>query len=412
MRKTILAIAILGVLTICFLSAGYSLVGAQDTAVLTMQGATWSLKVDASTATQLDSNNQPYVTVTKQGTEKELFLQLNSIKDASAGQVQFKIETNGLTIYKQLPLTEEENKTGVKRPIDVVNSFACYNRQGNKVMHIYASKLVDAKGNSIYVDSDLKDGLLTVYLDQKFLESATFPVTVDPTFGYTSIGGTDSWVDNNSTYSCWFTLAEDAEFTKFSIYGEGYGSHIAVAIYNSTSDKVWSATGTTTSYSWHNFTIPNLIFAAGQYALSFSTDGFGHKYDAGDANQAWIDTENLPAVIDGDSAKVAQKLSAFVTYTIYVAPTPTPEPPTATPAEVSTMTFVLSMPDWTLLLTVIALILAIFPRYHLANFVVGAFTIMLSLYLATTGTPLFAYWGTLFSVVIGIVCFLRGTDLL
>jgi hypothetical protein len=273
------------VITVLVLSSFIGLIQVQqvqsqtltDTSIATLSGKDWSLKIDSTLNTQLDSKNVPYISSPK-SSEKELFVNLNSLKDCTSGVVQFKVATQGLTIYKQLPL-DQELKLGeqydfinatvamkkgvviVSRPENVVNSFACFDASGMKVLHIYASKLIDAKGNSVWVDSDLKDGLLTVVLDSKFLESAVFPVVVDPTFGYTSQGGSDSSLDTDRIRGSKITATETGTVTKLSVWlkaNSAFTGHVKAALYDAILNTTVGVSGEvdvsyTTSYALWEF---------------------------------------------------------------------------------------------------------------------------------------------------------------
>src|SRR3990167_6964730 len=116
------------------------------------------------------------------------------------------IVTDGLNFFFQPPLTQQEIDEGASRPENVVGSYAVYHAtkggmndiagmeyKVGKAFHIYRPKVTDANGAEIWgeLNIDEQNGLLTVTVDQNFLDNAVYPVIVDPTLGYTSIGG--SW---------------------------------------------------------------------------------------------------------------------------------------------------------------------------------------------------------------------------
>lgn len=77
------------------------------------------------------------------------------------------------------------------RPENVIHSYAVY--KGNrKFFHIYRPLITDSMGNSIWGEMKIEEDILTVEIDEEWLEKAIYPVTVDPTVGYTSVGGTSS----------------------------------------------------------------------------------------------------------------------------------------------------------------------------------------------------------------------------
>lgn len=119
---------------------------------------------------------------------------------------------------KQRPLNEELNPndydsisathairdgvTVVYRPEPVVNSFAVYHasKKNNQYMagkmgQWYQTKVIDAEGNWAWCDTDvdryIDPTMLTITAPTEFMENAVYPVTWDPDFGETGIGG--SW---------------------------------------------------------------------------------------------------------------------------------------------------------------------------------------------------------------------------
>lgn len=121
-------------------------------------------------------------------------------------RVDFTIQTKGLSFYFQPELTEAEIKAGHRRPEHVVNSYAVYmtdkkkNIQGGKVYrsgkvgHIYRPKIIDSKGEWVWGHLILDEisNILSVEIPQEFLDTANYPVKVDPTFGYDTAGGSSA----------------------------------------------------------------------------------------------------------------------------------------------------------------------------------------------------------------------------
>lgn len=114
------------------------------------------------------------------------------------------IQTKGLDFFYQPALTPEEIKQGAERPENVVGSYAVYHKEKGgmnrsdgkeyktgKAFHIYRPKCKDANGNETWgeLNIDTNSGILTVTVDNDWLDSAVYPVIVDPTFGYAGVGG-------------------------------------------------------------------------------------------------------------------------------------------------------------------------------------------------------------------------------
>jgi len=114
---------------------------------------------------------------------------------------EFAIDgAENLDFFFQPPLTDEEITDGAVRPENIVGSYAVYHKlkinhkrgQTNyatgKAFHIYRPKAIDANNDEIWAELSYHSGVLSVAVPQSFLDSATYPVRVDPTFGYTTIG--------------------------------------------------------------------------------------------------------------------------------------------------------------------------------------------------------------------------------
>ena len=106
--------------------------------------------------------------------------------------------------FYQPPLTAEEIAEGSSRPESIEGSYAVYHktlknhREGaenyatGKVMHIPRPQVWELNNQASTTEwADLsyseQDGLC-VTARQEFLDNATYPVRIDPTFGYTTLG--------------------------------------------------------------------------------------------------------------------------------------------------------------------------------------------------------------------------------
>lgn len=116
----------------------------------------------------------------------------------------FDISASKELIFAYQPiLSDEEQKTqGVIMSEDVKGSYAVYHREkrnereggmnygSGKLFHIYRPKVIDDAGNEVWGELKYSNGQLSVTVPHEFLDNAIYPVRVDPTIGYTSIGGT------------------------------------------------------------------------------------------------------------------------------------------------------------------------------------------------------------------------------
>lgn len=89
------------------------------------------------------------------------------------------------------------------RPENIVGSYACYGikkdnkYQTGKVLHIYRPFITDSNGSSEWCDLNIEKNILNVSCSEKFLADAVYPVIIDPTFGYTTLGATTSQGPSN-----------------------------------------------------------------------------------------------------------------------------------------------------------------------------------------------------------------------
>lgn len=156
------------------------------------------------------------------------------------------IESKNLEFLYQPPLDEELDskdydslnsthaiKDGIvdtHRPENIVGSYAVYHtsKTGNeykagKAFHIYRPKVIDDNENEVWAELNIENGNITITVPQDFLEKATYPVTVDPTFGYTSEGGSSSGIGDDIRGS-WFTVPKTTTATSITAYLFGYSS--------------------------------------------------------------------------------------------------------------------------------------------------------------------------------------------
>ena len=76
--------------------------------------------------------------------------------------------------------------------------------QSGKFCHIYRPKLIDANGKEIWANLNISSGIekiMTITVDNGWLQTAKYPVIIDPTFGYTTKGGTAYAMNNTYTYA-------------------------------------------------------------------------------------------------------------------------------------------------------------------------------------------------------------------
>lgn len=94
------------------------------------------------------------------------------------------------------------------RPLNVVGSYAIYNKtkrdfrtnginyQTGKAYHIYRPQATDANGIKAWCDLKYIAGNISITVPQKFLDTALYPVTIDPTIGSGGAGASADGINN------------------------------------------------------------------------------------------------------------------------------------------------------------------------------------------------------------------------
>lgn len=248
----------------------------------------------------------------------------------------FDIETTNLDYYYQPALTDEEMYIdGQYRPDDVIGSYAVYHKDGGKAFHIYRPKAHDATGRTAWGELSITGSELTVTIPQSFLNTATYPVVVDPTFGYETIGASSvsSPTNNNSQFpvvGTVFTAPEAGTAQSVSFYLSSIGTRARMfAIYNHTTNAlVAQSVSTTTDWTgtaWRTLslsTTPTLT-AAQAYVIVLQVNDTGKTgyltyYDTGPTDSAHttavLSYGTLPNPATFSHAGT-MKRSSYVTYT-------------------------------------------------------------------------------------------------
>lgn len=167
-------------------------------------------------------------------------------KKPPSNSFTFSYTSKGVEFLYQPPLTAEESQTieveGQQvpiriRPDRVVGSYAVYSkskRDGQygtgKVCHIYRPHAVDAAGNETWGTISISppdangNGTVTLSLPQDWLNSATYPVVIDPTFGYSSAGASEWFVSGNNLFMMGGTPGGAGTGDSISVHGYAWTS--------------------------------------------------------------------------------------------------------------------------------------------------------------------------------------------
>jgi hypothetical protein len=262
----------------------------------------------------------------------------------------YQIETDGLDFFYQPDLTEEEKNDGAYRPENIIGSYAVYKKdakiihentvdaekyKAGKVMHIYRPKIIDAKNNSIWgtLNVNINSKTLTVTVDKQWLKSASYPVVVDPTFGYTTAGVSsneckDKMIGSNFLGAAGTGVSISAYFANINSESRNY----RFGLYRD-SDSVYLAEtseGIATAVGWKTqpFTAAPSLSAisyvlVGICQLQSKNNLAAIAFDTGAANQTYRQDFNYgtawpnPATfIHADNfGRSTDKFSIYVTYT-------------------------------------------------------------------------------------------------
>lgn len=265
-----------------------------------------------------------------------------------SNQIVFDIQAQGLRFSYQPPLTQGEIDKGTIRPDNVIGSYAVYhairgNSHGNnvdaekyktgKAFHIYRPHLVDAVGSEAWADLNIFNGVLAIILPQQFLDEAVYPVTVDPDFGYTAIGGSSIAIGTYDTSmragSAWAMPAPGGTANYIKAYLESEWNPGCKAFINQ-KDSVAAGQhgqiatkenlGITPGPHWEQFNLANEpLTAAVVYILNVTCDyaaiGETHLYyDANGAVASYIEYQIYAAP---ESPWVVNPEGTTLDYSIY-----------------------------------------------------------------------------------------------
>ena len=271
----------------------------------------------------------------------------------------FPLQLENLVAYHQPPLTREFTPEDcvelsethvilkgslmeINRPTNVVNSIAFYHKtrtnmhksvedaekyQTGKAFHLYRPECVDADGKRTWGDFTLDaNGNVVMTIPQDFLDTAKYPVTIDPTFGYTGNGATGGNQWGNNKIACLFNLPENGNVTSISWsqrdYNESGGTAITYGIYNASNvfKGATQAGVTTAGRTWVtlNYGSPLSLTSGDHWLAVLLSARTEFWYDSGSANQWKTNADTYSdgfADPFGSASMNAWKMSIYATYT-------------------------------------------------------------------------------------------------
>lgn len=234
------------------------------------------------------------------------------------------------------------------RPVDVVGSYAVYGeKQDNKfktgkILHVYRPRIYDSKGTEIWGELNYNSGILSVSVEQSWLDKAVLPVTIDPSFGYDIIGASSNGGQfQNYAYSNHnHTLTENATVSSISAYLDFDNvRNVVSAIYNISlnlpdSRKVNSSFTAVGALNWYNFSVNNQSLIAGEYALALGNCSaytatqlwFYDTVDAGTGYYCYDGNDLSPTWSNDGTGATNRRYSIYVNYNISAPSPPAPAP--------------------------------------------------------------------------------------
>lgn len=273
-------------------------------------------------------------------------------KKPSSNEIQLTCSVpKNVTAYYQAELSYEQMiKEGLIRPPNIQKSLAIYHteKKGSdyktgKIAHIDRPIAHDATGHSVFCDFkdlvgmedgqiiDLSQGL-TISVPQEFIDTAVYPITIDPTFGYTTAGGSFATAINTIKGTVQ-TAPTAGLLTSLSAHISNGGAGSAEyegAIYRSSDNSLVAQTTNSTtvnpSATWVTLDLANEEISAIDYILSFwgtSTGGYGGQIDlyydstGGKTSKTKAETysaNNWPNPITWDSDEANRQYSIYVTH--------------------------------------------------------------------------------------------------
>jgi hypothetical protein len=252
--------------------------------------------------------------------------------------VSLKIETDDLDFfYTPIEYDEDEIANNAYRPENVKGSYAVYHKtkannkyKTGKAFHIYRPLIFDSKGKETWGVLNIKNGILTITIDKNFLNNADYPVSVDPTFGYTTVGGTETqWAANTmrgweyttteegSIYHiCFYTKATAGTTNDFRgvVYKVSDDSRVTFGaeISNNSTTAVWKCASVTAT------TLANATAYKIGIWISDEVQSPWLYHDAGLTqyrdNTVYHATNNPPATFTEDVSTADRKISIYASY--------------------------------------------------------------------------------------------------
>lgn len=233
----------------------------------------------------------------------ELLKKLAAKPDTNEVSLSLNVPKNVVAYYQDELDFKDMFAQGITRKPHIAKSIAIYHPternnkyQAGKMAHIYRPFAWDALGTKVAchfketeglpdgAEIDLSNGL-TIVVPQWFLDEAIYPVTVDPTFGYTTAGGSstavlDVIVATEQTSSS--SAGNLGAMFFYNTQGTTGSTQIEFALYDGSGNRLSDSGNYTTSAGvtanrWYglSFSTHPTISPSSTYRLAVTGDGTG-----------------------------------------------------------------------------------------------------------------------------------------
>ena len=282
------------------------------------------------------------------------------LRDKPASNVvTMHVEMDGLVAHYQPPLTQEEIDEGAYRPEDVVGSYAVYHAtcgqmhraedaekyQTGKAFHIYRPKVMDANGAWVWGVLFLDGETLSITVDQAWLDSAAYPVRVDPTFGYVDengdgiVGGTEHVVTGSGIYwtSYGFAPDVDGKITGIYRYIRGIGNPDNAICYEPVVEDAWGVgyvepkpIDTEVGY-WAEWSTSVEVTSGVSYVIASGNSDAevtsnSRYYDVGEGTSYYSLLGGMQSALDTENHTMSSSSRQYSIYCTYEEAAPIPVP--------------------------------------------------------------------------------------
>lgn len=244
-------------------------------------------------------------------------LVLKKERPAMGNSLLFPLVAKNLRVAHQSFLTQEEIDQGIIRPLNVEDSYVFHHttKRNNEYMtgkafHLFRPIAEDDLGNKAWcsIDIDPQITRLILTIPQPFLDEATYPITIDPDFGYTAIGGSWAYIASTSEVrpyragSAWTWPATcTANYIRAYVYGNGLVTDCRVFINQKDSAGANSHDQIATDENlacavaahWEEFTLAGEALTA---AIVYILNIWGDEFDPGGKDKYYVAYDENGAV--------------------------------------------------------------------------------------------------------------------